>query len=197
MSVIIAFVGMTGAGKSTAAESLLARGWSYIRFGQVTIDRLKEAGQAINPENEKAMREGLRREKGMGAFAMLSLPSLQKAVRTGPVVIDGLYSWSEYKILRDAFGDTLKVVAIYASPKTRYGRLEKRTHDAASDPNYQRRPLSPEQGRQRDFAEIENIEKGGPIAMADCTISNEFNMAHLASQVLAYADSVAGKNEES
>lgn len=191
MSVIIAFVGMTGAGKSTAAESLLARGWSYIRFGQVTIDRLKEEGQAINPENEKAMREGLRREQGMGVFALLSLPAIQTAVRTGPVVIDGLYSWSEYKILRDAFGDTLKVVAIYASPKTRYSRLEKRAHDAVNDPNYQRRPLSPEQARQRDFAEIENIEKGGPIAMADHTLSNEFSIADLVEQVLAYADLVA------
>lgn len=196
MSVIIAFVGMTGAGKSTAAESLLARGWSYIRFGQVTIDRLKEAGQAINPENEKAMREGLRREHGMGVFARLSLPAIQTAVRTGPVVIDGLYSWSEYKILRDAFGDTLKVVAIYASPKTRYGRLEKRTHDAASDPNYQRRPLSSEQARRRDFAEIENIEKGGPIAMADCTISNEFSVADLIEQVVGYANQVTGKKQE-
>ncbi len=197
MSVIIAFVGLTGSGKSTAAESLLARGWSYIRFGQVTIDRLKEAGQEINPENEKAMREGLRREQGMGAFALLSLPAIQKAVQTGPVVIDGLYSWSEYKILRDAFGDTLKVVAIYTSPKTRYSRLEKRAHDAAKDPIYQRRPLSPEQARQRDFAEIENIEKGGPIAMADCTISNEFSVDHLISEIVAYADSVTGKNEES
>ena len=90
MHKIIAFVGMTGSGKSTAAEGLIERGWTFIRFGQATIDKLKEAGQEINPENEKTMREGLRQEYGMGAFAVLSLPAIEDGIETGPVVIDGL-----------------------------------------------------------------------------------------------------------
>jgi len=190
MHTIIAFVGMTGSGKSTAAECLVGRDWTFIRFGQVTIDKLKEAGQEINPENEKAMREELRRDYGMGAFATLSLPAVKEGVKTGPVVIDGLYSWSEYKILKGAFGDTLYIIAVYASPKTRYARLEKRMHDAANDPDFRHRPLTAVQAQKRDYAEIENIEKGGPIVMADFTVVNELTAENLTSQVLAYVNRI-------
>ncbi|MBM3264669.1 MAG: AAA family ATPase [candidate division Zixibacteria bacterium] len=190
MFCIVAFVGMTGSGKSTAAQCLLDRGWAYIRFGDATIERLKTAGLAINPENEKTMREGLRREYGMGAFALLSLPAIEAAIQTGHVVVDGLYSWLEYKILRERFGDRLHVVAVHAAPKTRYDRLEKRLHDPKKDPNYRMRPLTAEQAQLRDVAEIENIEKGGPIAMADHVISNESTAESLTGQVLAYADRI-------
>ena len=71
MNIIVAIVGMTGSGKSTASECLVNRGWHHIRFGQVTIDRLKEDRREINPETEKNMREQLRRDHGMGAFALL------------------------------------------------------------------------------------------------------------------------------
>ena len=50
MNIIVAIVGMTGSGKSTASECLVNRGWHHIRFGQVTIDRLKEERREINPE---------------------------------------------------------------------------------------------------------------------------------------------------
>lgn len=192
MHTIIAFVGMTGSGKSTAAEGLIERGWTFIRFGQVTIDKLKEAGLEINPDNEKTVREGLRKDYGMGAFATLSLPAVKEGTLTGSVVIDGLYSWSEYKILKDAFGDTLYVIAVYASPKTRYARLEKRLNDAANDPDFRNRPLTAEQAHKRDHAEIENIEKGGPIVMADFTVVNESTAESLTTQVLTYVDQING-----
>src|SRR3989338_7735426 len=78
------------------------------------------------------------------------------------IVIESLYSWSEYKIVKERFGDSFKVLAIYAPPSIRYERLGKRKI----------RPLSPEEARARDYAEIENIEKAGPITMGDWTIQN-------------------------
>ena len=39
----------------------------------------------------------------MGAFALLALPKIAKGLEKGHVVIDGLYSWSEYKILKRHF----------------------------------------------------------------------------------------------
>lgn len=190
MHLIVAIVGMTGSGKSTAAECLVARSWRHIRFGQVTIDRLKEEGREVNPENEKEMREGLRRVHGMGAFALLSLPAIEDGLKHGHVVIDGLYSWSEHKILKEAYGDRIHVVAVVSSPKTRYARLENRVHDARIDPQFRMRPLTADEARRRDHAEIENIEKGGPIAMADFTIVNESDPQDLVDRVLAYVDRV-------
>lgn len=190
MNIIVAIVGMTGSGKSTVSECLVDRGWQHIRFGQVTIDQLKEEQKEINPENEKNMREKLRREYGMGVFASLSLATIEEALKHQHVVIDGLYSWSEYKILRGTYGDRIHVVAVVASPKTRYERLENRMHDAQNDPNYRMRPLKAEEAQKRDHVEIENIEKGGPIAMADFTLLNESTPQDMIDALLSYVDQV-------
>ena len=190
MHIIVAIVGMTGSGKSTAAGCLVDRGWRHIRFGQATIDRLKEEGKAINPENEKTMREQLRRDHGMGAFALLSLSAIEEGLKHDHVVIDGMYSWSEHKILKEAYGDRIHVVAVVSSPKTRYERLEHRVHDAKNDPQYRMRPLKSDEARKRDHAEIENIEKGGPIAMADFTVVNESTPQNMIDALLAYVDRV-------
>jgi dephospho-CoA kinase len=187
MNKIFAIVGMCGSGKSIACDALKVLGWKYIRFGQITIDRLKEGGKEINETNEKAMREGLRKEYGMGAFATLSLPKIEKALAIGNVVIDGLYSWTEYKILKDRFGDKLRIVSVYASPSTRYARLSDRnTHEADTDTRMRR--LTPSEAQKRDYAEIENLEKGGPIAMADYTINNEGSQSQLESEMRRIAD---------
>jgi dephospho-CoA kinase len=63
------------------------------------------------------------------------------------------------------------VVAVYAPPKLRYSRLASRIA-TKGDINKRFRPILESDARGRDYAEIENIEKGGPIAMADFTIIN-------------------------
>ncbi len=89
------------------------------------------------------------------------------------MVIDGLYSWEEYTFLKDYYREDFYVVAVCASPKTRYARL-------ASRPS---RCLAPEEAVGRDRAEVENINKGGPIAMADYTIINESSLEDLEKDV--------------
>jgi dephospho-CoA kinase len=179
---VVAIVGMTGSGKSAACEVLRREGWGYVRFGQITIDRLIAAGWEITPDNEKKIREALRREHGMGVYARLLLPRIEQELGRGPVVLDGLYSWSEYKILREKYPDTFAVVAIHAAPAVRYARLASR-EETEADPARTRRRLSAEAARRRDYAEIEGIEKGGPIAMADLMIVNEGSLQELESQV--------------
>ena len=98
------------------------------------------------------------------------------------VVGDGLYSWSEYKILKEKYGNKLVIIAVYAPPALRYERLVKRTL-AKADTNLRNRPATPESAKARDYAEIENIEKGGPIAMADFTLSNTGTIKDLISQL--------------
>jgi dephospho-CoA kinase len=85
------------------------------------------------------------------------------------VVIDGLYSWEEYTFLKAHYGDDFYAVAVSTSPKTRYARLSGRSH----------RRLAREEAANRDKAEVENINKGGPIAMADFTIINESSLEDL------------------
>jgi len=49
--------------------------------------------------------------------------------------------------------------------------------------NREVRPLMPEQVDQRDWAEIENIEKGGPIAIADYFVHNDKDLDSLHKQL--------------
>lgn len=167
---IISIVGMAGSGKSLVSDELVKQGFAYLRFGQITLDKIKEQGLEVSEENERKIREGLRKEYGMGAFATLNIPKIDKLLESGNVVVDGLYSWSEYKILKDKYGDSMIVLAVFAPPELRYQRLENRI--VANDPRKRFRAYSKEDARSRDFAEIENIEKAGPIAMADFTIVN-------------------------
>ncbi len=166
----LALVGMAGAGKSLCAQHLDAKGYFTLRFGGVVIDALQRRGLTVNSENERIVREDLRSEHGMAAMAVISLPRLRDALRKhSHIIIDGLYSFSEYKYLREHLGVPLVLVAIVAPRHTRYARLEARTE----------RPLTCAEAQQRDMLEIENLEKGGPIAIADYTLQNDGSPAAL------------------
>lgn len=171
MNKIIAIVGMTGSGKSEVADYLTSKGYQFLRFGQITLDIVKERGLEPTEENEVGIREGVRKEHGPAAFAILNIPKIEKLLETGNVVADGLYSWSEYKVLKEKYGKNITVVAVFAPPRIRYDRLTGRTLKR-EDINLRRRPMTEKQAKSRDFAQIENIEQGGPIAMADYTIVN-------------------------
>lgn len=167
---IICVVGMAGSGKSEAADELARQGFIYLRFGQITLDKIKEKGLSPTAENERKVREGIRKKYGMAAFAVLNISKIDKLVNKFNIVIDGLYSWSEYKVLKDKYGKKLITLVIYAPPETRYVRLENRKKKNDKDQRF--RSFTKKEAKARDYAEIENIEKGGPIAMADFTIIN-------------------------
>lgn len=165
MNKIIAIVGMCGCGKSIASEYYEARGYKKVYFGGVTMDQLKKEGLDVTPDNEKMMRERLRKEYGMAAYAILSLPKIEEYVKTSNVVLDGLYSWDELVVLKEKFSD-LKVISIVVDKEIRYNRLVVR----------EIRPFNFEQAKNRDISEIENLAKGGPIAYADYFIINNGDM---------------------
>ena len=162
MNKLIAVVGMAGAGKTTASDIFTGLGYTKIRFGQATMDEITRRGLEVNEENESFIRETLRIEHGMDAYAKLNEPKIREAIKRQSVVIDGLYSWQEYLYLKPKFPE-LKLVAIHSSPTTRYKRLSGRKE----------RPLTFEEAQSRDYSELENIHKSEPIAMADFTIVNE------------------------
>lgn len=154
---------MAGSGKSEVARVFDASGFTRIRFGDLTDREVLARGLQINEENERTVRESLREEHGMAAYAILNLPEIEKALEKTHVVIDGLYSWEEYTFLKGHFGRNFSVVAVISSPATRYQRLTVRSV----------RGLTAEDAAARDKSEIENIHKAGPIAMADYSIINE------------------------
>jgi dephospho-CoA kinase len=187
MNKLLCIVGMCGAGKSMIADALVERGFVFFRFGQITLDIVKERGLPLTEASEKMVREGVRAEHGMGAYAILNKPKIEKLIKEGHVVGDGLYSWDEYKILDQAYGKSLIVIAVYAPPELRYERISKRISDA-QDTQLRHRPFSKEQAIQRDYAELENSDKGGPIAMADFTLVNTGTKEELLQQFTLMMD---------
>jgi len=166
---VVSIVGMAGAGKSEVARVFEENGFIRVRFGDITDEEIRKRDLEPNEENERLVRELLRREYGMSVYAKLNLPRIDEASKYSDVVIDGLYSWEEYTFLQTYYGEDFYVVAVWASPRTRYSRLVGRLA----------RGLTVEEAASRDRAEIENADKGGPIAMADFTIINESSLEDL------------------
>ena len=162
MNKIIVVVGMCGVGKTVACDYLESLGLDRIYFGAITFEKLQEEGLETNPENERMMREKLRKEGGMGVFATLNLPKLEKLIKNNNVIVESLYSWDELKIIQEKFKEQVITVSIVADKELRYSRLAKRDV----------RPFSKEEAIKRDITEIENIAKAGPIAYADYFIDN-------------------------
>lgn len=170
---VVSIVGMAGSGKSEVAGILEKNGFIRVRFGDITDEEASRRGMELNEANERHIRELLRKKHGMAAYAKLNLPRIDTAKKNNNVVIDGLYSWEEYTFFKGYYGEDFIVVAVWASPRIRYSRLTNRLS----------RKLTIEEAASRDRAEIENLNKGGPIAMADFTIINESSLTDMKKEV--------------
>lgn len=165
MRTLIALVGMAGSGKSVAAEFFRSKGATVLRFGDQTDIGLKEANLPRTEEHERKYREAIRKEFGMAAMAIKIEPRIREAFKTQSfIVLDGLYSWEEYLYLKEKFPQ-IQLLCVWTPRALRYARLASRKE----------RPLSRAQAETRDVSEIENLHKGGPIAMADYVITNDAN----------------------
>lgn len=162
MNKAVAVVGMCGSGKSVLCKYFTDIGWNSVYFGGVAVSQLVKNNIPVNEINEREVRERLRRELGMGAFAVILKDEILEKLQKGNVVLDGLYSWSEYTILKELLGDNLLLLAVVTNSEIRKARLAERKV----------RPLSAEMVDSRDVAEIEHSEKGGPIAKADYYVTN-------------------------
>lgn len=158
---------MPGAGKGTCAAYLSDKyGWPLIHFGNMVYDEVQRRG-LNNVRDEKTVREDMRKTEGPAVLAQHVANKAQEFIANGQktVVLDGLYSWSEFKYLEKTFGPHLVLIAIVAPKNLRRQRVLERRD------NY--RSYTLEQLITREVAEIEGIEKGGPIAYADYVIVND------------------------
>ena len=178
---LFAIVGMCGSGKSIASDYLVELGYNKVYCGGVTMKKLKEEGLEVNAENEKMMRERLRKDLGMGAFAIVLLPEIREYFEKGNTVLDGVYSYDEVKILKEEFPE-LKIIAVVCDKKIRYDRLLIR----------EIRPLTNEEAEKRDISEVENIAKAPPIAMADYYILNNYSIEEYKQRI----DEIIRKEEQ-
>ena len=170
-SKVIVFVGMSGAGKSVCVEHLKKKGVPSVYFGEIVINEVLKRNLELNENNQKTIREEIRNKEGKGALALRILSQIEKYFEQGYryVVVDGLYSWTEYKIFKESFEDRAYIIAVVEPRLVRHQRILKRKY----------RSLDEKETNQRDYDEIEGIEKGGPIANADYYLANHQNITDL------------------
>ena len=168
---IIALVGLAGSGKSSAVEYLTEKGFPKIYFGGVIYKAMDEAGIEKTWDNQQQFREEIRRREGKDFVIKRVIKNIHDLINAGQnkIVLDGLYTWSEYKFLKHEFPGQVVVIAIVTPKYLRYQRMAKRME----------RPMQPHEVDQRDWSEIENLEKGGPIAIADYFIINDGSLEQL------------------
>ena len=163
---ILAVVGMSGSGKSVVVDYLTKKGYPKVYFGGMIYKEMEKRGIARTEdgESEKKFREEIREKEGKDWVVRQVIAETKDLISAGQkrIVLDGVYSWTEYVTLKHEFPTCLTFVAVVVDKKLRYDRVAKRPG----------RAFDAKAIRERDRSEIENLEKGGPIAAADYYILN-------------------------
>ncbi|MDR1969800.1 MAG: AAA family ATPase [Candidatus Nomurabacteria bacterium] len=174
---IIALVGMVGAGKGVSVERLTKKfGWPSVYLGGMVYEEVARRGLDI-VKDEIFVREDMRAKEGPAVMAKRAAIKARELLASGAkvVILDGLYSWTEDKFLRQEFGDDIVTIAVVVSKKLRRQRALERAD--------KKRPYTMEEIIRREINEIENLEKGGPIAFADFYVLNDGNLNDLYAQI--------------
>lgn len=170
---ILAIVGMSGSGKSVIVDYLTSKGYPKVYFGGMIYKEMEKRGipRTEDGESEKKFREQIREEEGKDWVVRQVIAETKDLISAGQkrIVLDGVYSWTEYCTLKHEFPKALTFLAVVVDKKLRYDRVAVRpgrAFDAAAI-------------RERDRSEIENLEKGGPIVAADYYVLNNGTVEEL------------------
>ena len=174
---ILAIVGMSGSGKSVVVDHLTNLGLPKIYFGGMIYKEMEKRWieRTADGESEKHFREMIRETEGKDWVVRQVIESTKNLIAAGQkrIVLDGLYTWTEYKILKKEFPGQMTVLAVVVDKSIRHKRVAKRPE----------RPFNAEEIQERDRSEVENLEKGGPIAMADYYLLNNGSVEALEKDV--------------
>ena len=159
---IIGITGMPGAGKNTIREIVREFGFPIVVMGDEVRAEAKHRNLDPTPENLGRIMLQIRDEEGPGVLARRCIPKV-KASNSIIVVIDGIRSPHEVREFKEEFPN-FKIIAIHASPRTRFKRLLDR---GRSDD-----PKDWETFLERDRREL-RVGLGEVIATADYMVINE------------------------
>ncbi len=160
--VLICVTGMPGSGKSVVVEGIAEEfGYPVLSMGDVVREEARRRGVKRDLKSMMEFAKRLREEMGPAAVAELTSRRIRN-MSSEVVVIDGVRSLDE--ITRFSKEGLVIIVAVHASPRTRFERLVRRGRP--DDPNDWR------DFQERDFKEL-SFGIGSVIALADIMIVNE------------------------
>ena len=174
---ILAIVGMSGSGKSVIVDHLTEKGYPKVYFGGMIYKEMEKRGipRTEDGESEKKFREEIRETEGKDWVVRQVIAETKDLIAAGQkrIILDGVYSWTEYNTLKHEFPKSLTFLAVVVDKHLRYERVAKRPG----------RSFDARAIRERDRSEIENLEKGGPIAAADYYVLNNGTVEELEAAV--------------
>lgn len=177
---VVAFTGMPGSGKSLAVETARDREIPIVRMGDLVREETRQRGLDLDDDSLGRVASGMRDDHGMDVWARRTLDELGRVDADGAVV-DGIRGIAEVERFRDALGEDFVLVAIHASPGTRFERLRDRDRDDAPDDR--------EAFEARDRRELA-FGIGTAIALADVLVVNEEDEASFRREVERVLDRV-------
>ena len=170
---ILAVVGMSGSGKSVIVDYLTDKGYPKVYFGGMIYKEMEKRGieRTEDGESEKKFREEIREKEGKDWVVRQVIAEVKDLISAGQkrIVLDGVYSWTEYCTLKHEFPKALTFLAVVVDKHLRYERVANRPG----------RSFDANAIRERDRSEIENLEKGGPIVAADYYVLNNGTIEEL------------------
>ena len=160
--IVVGLAGMPGAGKSLVVETAREEGYAVVVMGDVVREETQKRGLDLNPQNIGKVMLELREKCGNSIIAEKCIPRIEQQ-ESGKVIVDGLRSLSEVDAFKAHFS-RFSLVAVHASPETRFNRVSRR-----------RRSDDPDEWdlfHERDMREL-GVGLGNAMAMAEHLIVNE------------------------
>ena len=161
MKLLICITGMPGSGKSIIAKAATDLKLPVVNMGDVVREETLKRYGVIEPDLMRKVSADLRREFGNRIIAIRTLEKI-KDIDDPIIVVDGVRSLEEIDVFK-SHGNVV-IIAIHASPKTRFERIRRRG-----------RPGDPDNWDdfwRRDLVEL-SFGIGYVIALADYMIVNE------------------------
>ena len=170
--LVIGLAGMPGSGKSLVVDAARELGYDVVVMGDVVRQETLKRGLELTPQNVGKVMLELRQEGGNYVIAQKCIPKIEEQTRP-KVLIDGLRSLFEADIFKEHFAK-FSLVAVHASPETRFNRLSKRHR---SDD-----PMEWKVFNERDMREL-GVGLGNVIATAQELIVNDNSIKHVKAKV--------------
>ena len=179
--IVLGVAGMPGAGKGTFRGVAQKMGYPVLVMGDEIRAEAKRRKLEPTPENIGMIMLKLREVKGPATIAKRCIPKIENAKEK--VVVEGIRSLHEIEEFRKHFPN-FSLVAIHASPETRFQRLFQRKR--SDDPKGWKTFM------ERDLREL-SVGIGAAIATADYMIVNEGSKAQLKRKIQEILKEVLGK----
>jgi len=163
LPLVVLVTGMPGSGKSVVSEAARKVGYGVVRMGDAIREIAAELGRQATDESLGDIAISIRAKYGAEIVARLTLHKACTVYKSTPVVIEGVRSLEEVNFFK-RHATRCYLVAVHASPKTRFSRLARRGR--SDDPH------NWEEFVRRDLREL-SMGLGSVIALADILLINE------------------------